>query len=115
LKNPSDINRFVQDVSDEFKALDVVILRDMIFHGIMELGDLHIDDDIFYERWWKESVEKVDDGKYQVAFFLNPTAAEQVLKVAKNHERMPQKATDFYPKMISGLTMLSLEDGEKLY
>jgi uncharacterized protein (DUF1015 family) len=114
MKNPSDINRFVQDVSDDFKDLDVVILRDMIFHGIMELGDLHIDDDIFYERWEKDAIEKVDQGKYKVAFFLNPTKASQVLKVAKNHERMPQKSTDFYPKMISGLTMLSLEEGEKL-
>ncbi|NPD89823.1 MAG: DUF1015 domain-containing protein [Asgard group archaeon] len=114
MKLPSDINRFTQDVSDDYKELDVVILRDMIFHGIMGLGELHIDDDIFYERWWKEALEDVDSGKYQVAFILNPTSAEQVLKVAKNHERMPQKATDFYPKMISGLTMLSLEDGEKI-
>ncbi|MCG3226817.1 MAG: DUF1015 domain-containing protein [Candidatus Heimdallarchaeota archaeon] len=114
MKNPSDINRFLQDVSDDYKELDVVILRDMIFHGIMGLGELHIDDDIFYERWWKEALEDVDSGKYQVAFILNPTSAEQVLKVAKNHERMPQKATDFYPKMISGLTMLSLEDEEKI-
>jgi uncharacterized protein (DUF1015 family) len=114
MKNPSDINRFIQDVSDDYKELDVVILRDMIFHGIMGLGELHIDDDIFYERWWKEALEDVDSGKYQVAFILNPTSAEQVLKIAKNHERMPQKATDFYPKMISGLTMLSLEDGEKI-
>ncbi len=114
MKNSSDINRFVQDMSDDFKDLDVVILRDMIFHGIMELGDLHIDDDIFYERWEKDAIEKVDQGKYKVAFFLNPTKASQVLKVAKNQERMPQKSTDFYPKMISGLTMLSLEEGEKL-
>jgi uncharacterized protein (DUF1015 family) len=114
MKNPADINRFVQEVSDDFKELDVVILRDMIFHGIMGLGELHIDEDIGYERWWTEAVEDVDSGKYQVAFLLNPTSAEQVLKVAKNHERMPQKATDFYPKMISGLTMLSLEDGEKI-
>ncbi len=114
MKNPSDINRFIQDVSDDYKDLDVVILRDMIFHGIMGLGELHIDDDIFYERWWNEAVDEVDEGKYQVAFILNPTSAEQVLKVAKNHERMPQKATDFYPKMISGLTMTSLEDGEKI-
>ncbi|MHA1199761.1 MAG: DUF1015 domain-containing protein [Candidatus Heimdallarchaeaceae archaeon] len=114
LKDASSINRYVGEASDDFKALDVVILRDMIFHGIMELGDLHIDDDIFYERWWQEAVEEVDKGTYQVAFILNPTSADQVLKVAKNGERMPQKATDFYPKMISGFTMLSLEEGEKL-
>ncbi|MHA1399858.1 MAG: DUF1015 domain-containing protein [Candidatus Heimdallarchaeaceae archaeon] len=114
MKDHSTINEFVKDASEEYKHLDVVILRDMIFNGILGLGELHIDDDIFYERWWNEAVEKVDQGKYKVAFILNPTKAEQVLAVAKNHERMPQKSTDFYPKMISGLTMMSLEEGEKL-
>jgi len=114
MKDPSAINRYVSDASDDFKTLDVVILRDMIFHGIMELKELHIDDDIFYERWWNEAIEGVDVEKYKVAFILNPTSADEVLRVAKNHERMPQKATDFYPKMISGFTILSLEDGEKL-
>ncbi|MCE7739027.1 MAG: DUF1015 domain-containing protein [Candidatus Heimdallarchaeota archaeon] len=114
MKDISAINRYVSDVSEEYKNLDVVILRDMIFHGIMGLEELHIDDDIFYERWWNEAVEEVDKGTYKVAFILNPTAADEVLKVSKNHERMPQKATDFYPKMISGFTMLSLEEGEKI-
>ncbi|MHA1203756.1 MAG: DUF1015 domain-containing protein [Candidatus Heimdallarchaeaceae archaeon] len=114
MKDPTTINEFVKDRSEEYKNLDVVILRDMIFQGIMGLSDLKIDDDIFYERWWNEAIQKVDEGKYKVAFILNPTRAKQVLAVAKNHERMPQKSTDFYPKMISGLTMMSLEDGEKL-
>ena len=63
---------------------------------------------------YKIHLPEVDAGKYKVAFILNPTGADEVLKVAKNHERMPQKATDFYPEMISGFTMLSLEEGEKL-
>ena len=114
MKDISAINRYVSNVSEEYKNLDVVILRDMIFHGIIGLEELHIDDDIFYERWWNEAVEEVDKGTYKVAFILNPTSADEVLKVSKNHERMPQKATDFYPKMISGFTMLSLEEGEKI-
>ncbi|MHA1685810.1 MAG: DUF1015 domain-containing protein [Candidatus Heimdallarchaeaceae archaeon] len=115
LKDEKSVEKFVSpEASEDYKKLDVVILRDMIFHGIMKLGELHIDDDIFYERWWNKAIERVDKGEVKVAFLLNPTKAEQVLKVAKNHERMPQKTTDFYPKMISGLTMMSLEEGEKL-
>ncbi|MBA7519902.1 hypothetical protein ES705_11990 [subsurface metagenome] len=114
MKNIADVNRYVTDASDEYKKLDVVILRDMIFHGIMGLGDLHIDDDIFYERWWDEAIENADQGKYQSVFMLNPTKSEEVLSVSKNHERMPQKSTDFYPKMVSGLTMFSVQKGEKL-
>lgn len=114
MKNIADVNRYVTDASEEYKKLDVVILRDMIFHGIMGLGDLHIDDDIFYERWWDEAIENADQGKYQSVFMLNPTKSEEVLSVSKNHERMPQKSTDFYPKMVSGLTMFSVQKGEKL-
>ncbi len=114
LEDTTTINKFVHDASIDFKNLDVVILRDMIFEGILGLGDLHIDEDIFYERWVEDAVQKVDEGKYMVSFILNPTKAEEVLNVAKNQERMPQKSTDFYPKMISGLTMMSLEDEEKL-
>jgi len=114
MKNIADVNRYVTEASEEYKQLDVVILRDMIFHGIMGLDDLHIDDDIFYERWWDEAIEKADQGKYQSVFMLNPTKAEEVLRVSKNHERMPQKSTDFYPKMVSGLTMFSVQEGEKL-
>lgn len=114
MKNIADVNRYVTDASEEYKQLDVVILRDMIFHGIMGLEDLHIDDDIFYERWWDEAIEKADQGKYQSVFMLNPTKAEEVLNVSKNHERMPQKSTDFYPKMVSGLTMFNVQKGEKL-
>lgn len=115
LKDEKAVDEFVDpNASEDYKKLDVVILRDMIFNGIMKLGELHIDEDIFYERWSDKAIERVDKGEAKVAFLLNPTKPEQVLKVAKHHERMPQKSTDFYPKMISGLTMLSLEEGEKI-
>jgi len=59
-------------------------------------------------------MEKVDAGKARVAFLLNATRPAQVLAVAKNGERMPEKSTDFYPKMLSGLTMMDIAPGEKL-
>ena len=45
---------------------------------------------------------------------MNATKANEVLEAAKNHERMPQKSTDFYPKMISGLVFEDISEGEKL-
>ncbi len=113
-KSPEELPFLPETTSKEYKNLNVVILRDLIFKGIMDLKDLHIDEDIFYIRFWNEAVKKIDSDDLQVAFLLNSTKAEEVLSVAKNHEKMPQKSTDFFPKMISGLTLMSLEEGEKL-
>jgi len=56
----------------------------------------------------------VHKGEAKLAFLVNPTTPEMVLKIAQNHERMPEKSTDFYPKMVSGFTMMDLSPEEKL-
>jgi len=50
----------------------------------------------------------VDTGEYQLAFFLNPTLVEEVTEVAGNGEKIPQKSTFFYPKLITGLVLNQL-------
>ena len=44
-----------------------------------------------------------------MALFLNPTRIEDVQAVATTGEKMPQKSTFFYPKLITGLVMNKLE------
>lgn len=80
----------------------------------MNTGELHIDEGISYERWGKDAIERVEDGEATVAFLVNATKPEQVLKVSKNEERMPQKSTDFYPKVDSGFVMMDIQTGETL-
>ena len=65
----------------------------------------HVD----YARDREICLSQVNKKKYQAAFFLNPTTVEQVQRVALLGERMPQKSTDFYPKMLSGLTMYAMD------
>ncbi len=115
LKDRGTIEKFMSDdYSEDYKRLDVVILRDVIFREIMGLEELHIHDDISYERWSEDAVDKVEKGKGTVAFLVNATKPEEVLKVAKNGERMPQKSTDFYPKANSGFVMMDISAGEVL-
>ncbi len=115
LKSQEKIEKFMSDeYSEDYKGLDVVVLRDVIFEGIMGLENLHIDEDISYERWAEDSIEKVKDGEATVAFLVNATKPEEVLNVAKNGERMPQKSTDFYPKINSGFMMMDIQPGETL-
>jgi len=115
LRSMEKVEKFFKpDYSEDYKKLDVVVLRDVIFEGIMDARDLKIDVDIDYSRWIDEAIDKVNCGKGKVAFFVNATRPEQVLQIAKNRERMPEKSTDFYPKMLSGLTMMDIAPGEKL-
>jgi uncharacterized protein (DUF1015 family) len=92
----------------------VTILRNVIFEVVIKTGDLKIDEDLLYVRWIENALEKVNNGDARLAFLVNSTTPEMVLKIARKHERMPEKSTDFYPKMISGFTMMDLSLGEKL-
>ncbi len=115
LRDREKVERFLsEDYSDDYKELDVVILRDVIFEGIVDAEELHIDEDISYERWAEDAIEKTDSGEAKVAFLVNATKPDQVLNVAKNGERMPQKSTDFFPKVDSGFMMMDIQGGESL-
>jgi uncharacterized protein (DUF1015 family) len=56
-----------------------------------------------------EALSQVQTGKAQVAFLMNPVRIEQVRDIAFAGEVLPQKSTDFYPKLLSGLTIYALE------
>jgi uncharacterized protein (DUF1015 family) len=64
----------------------------------------HVD----YARDRGSCVRRVNDGGYQAAFFLNPTSVEQMQRVALLGEKMPQKSTDFYPKLLTGLVFMKM-------
>jgi uncharacterized protein (DUF1015 family) len=115
LKHKESVYEFIRAKSSkETKVFDVVILRDVIFKEILKTGELEMDEDIIYERWTKTAVEQVDCGEAKLAFLVNPITAETVWRIAHEHERMPEKTTDFYPKPVSGLMMMDIASGEKL-
>jgi uncharacterized protein (DUF1015 family) len=58
--------------------------------------------------------DQIGSGEAQFLFLLNPTRMEQVIACTQAGEKMPQKSTDFYPKVISGLTLLSVSPDERL-
>jgi uncharacterized protein (DUF1015 family) len=95
--------------SAAWKRLDVSII-----HAVMErllaidARKLEKETHVAYERYAEEAVRMVDEGHYQCALFLNPTKAWQVAEVAGSGERMPQKSTDFYPKLYDGLVLNKL-------
>ncbi len=73
-----------------------------------------MDENILYARWTQEAVEKVNRGEASIAFLVNPINAQTVVEIAQQHELLPEKSTDFYPKMASGLMIMDISPSEKL-
>lgn len=55
-----------------------------------------------------------DKEDYQAAFILNPTQPEEIIAVTGAGEKMPQKTTYFYPKLISGLVINKIDPAEEM-
>jgi uncharacterized protein (DUF1015 family) len=75
----------------------------------MSEEDIRAQKHLKYIRDADEAVDEVRGGAAQVAFLMNPVRIEQMRDIAFAGGVMPQKSTDFYPKMLSGLTIYSLQ------
>ncbi len=111
LREGVDLSRLLPSVSPLQRELDVVLLHD----GILEPGlgitpqSVVAESNLTYEREAGAALDAVDQGSAQIAFLLNACDVEQVVKIATAGEVMPQKSTDFYPKLMSGITMYSVD------
>jgi uncharacterized protein (DUF1015 family) len=94
--------------------LDVVLLRDVVFKHIMKVSKLKMDENILYAESTRSALNKVDTGQAKLAFLVNPINPETVWQIAQKNWRLPEKSTDFYPKPVSGLTMMDISPQEKL-
>ena len=112
LREGVNLAQLLPSVSPLQRELDVVLLHE----GILEpaLGITHqavtAEANLTYEREALAALDAVDSGRAQVSFLLNPCDVEQVMKIATSGEVMPQKSTDFYPKLMSGITMYRVEN-----
>lgn len=101
----------LKDLSAQQRSLDVVQLHKLILEEIIGMSeeDIRAQKYLRYIRDAAEAIEEVQKGEAQVAFLMNPVRMEQVRDLAFSGEVLPQKSTDFYPKMLSGLTIYSLD------
>ncbi|MEO0122898.1 MAG: DUF1015 domain-containing protein [candidate division WOR-3 bacterium] len=109
LRDLKVMEKFLPERSKEYQSLDVAILHTVLIENILNIKPEKIEDYVRYQRGIEETLNKVDSGEFQFAFLMNPTRAEQVRDVATKKERMPQKSTDFYPKLISGLVFYDIK------
>ena len=98
--------------SDDFRQLDVAILHELIIEYVMKLTKESVvrRENLTYLRDPNPGLQAVDNGEANFIFLLNPTRIEHVGACTAVGERMPQKSTDFFPKVPSGLVALPLYD-----
>ncbi|RJP14894.1 MAG: DUF1015 domain-containing protein [Candidatus Abyssobacteria bacterium SURF_5] len=92
---------------ESFRTLDVAIAQAAIFQEIMGIhtGTASKEEHVRYTPSEGKALDAVRRGEAQAALLLNPTKSEQVKAVTYEGEKMPQKSTYFYPKLLSGLVI----------
>lgn len=111
LKNPALMDTLVPDHSKGWRTLDVTVLHVALLEKILgiDAAKLAAESNIHYVRGRDEALDYVGREHYQACYLLNPTRVDQVREVASVGERMPQKSTDFYPKLLSGLILMKMQ------
>ncbi|HSB75546.1 MAG TPA: DUF1015 domain-containing protein [Terriglobales bacterium] len=111
LANPGTRHSALDSVSPRQAELDVVRLHKVVLESVLNISEEAIREqrNIEYLRDAQEAVQRVRSGGANVVFLLNSVPIEQMTAIALAGEVMPQKSTDFYPKLLSGLTIYALD------
>jgi uncharacterized protein (DUF1015 family) len=112
LKKSANLEVLLPGVSAAQRQLDVVLLHRLILErGLGITADaVKNEKNITYERETDGAIAEVDQGRAQICFLLNAVSVETVAAMAMAGEVLPQKSTDFFPKLMSGITMYRLEE-----
>jgi uncharacterized protein (DUF1015 family) len=107
LRPGANLAELLPNVSPLQRDLDVVLLHDGILEPALgvTLAAATAEKNLTYEREASSALDAVDRRAAQVAFLLNACTVDQTWNIATSGEVMPQKSTDFFPKLMSGITM----------
>ena len=107
LRDISTMAAVLPDVSPASQQLDVSVLHSLVLEKTMGIDRENMANQInlTYTKFFEEAILGVDKGEFQCSFILNPTRVTEIRDVAAAGEKMPQKSTYFYPKMITGMVM----------
>lgn len=106
-KNPAEILAKEGDAgSPELKRLEVSILHRAILESILGIEGT---EGLSYTRNAQEAIDAPQNGAV-ASFLMNPPTVEDMRTIALGGEKMPQKSTYYFPKILSGLVLWSLND-----
>lgn len=112
LKDETAVKKLLPDMSDAYCGLDVSVLHSLVLERIFGIDKENMANqkNLTYTRSRQEALEAVDIDGADCSFILNPTKVSEIRDVALASEKMPQKSTYFYPKLITGLVMNKFGD-----
>jgi uncharacterized protein (DUF1015 family) len=107
-----DFATALPEVAAGLRRLDVVILHRLLLEQVLGIDRQAVREEknLRYVREATDALAHVDSGKAQIALLMNPTPVEDVWTNALAGNPLPQKSTDFYPKLLSGLTIYWLDN-----
>ena len=104
-KPDRDPRELLTKLHESVRGLEVSWLHGLALDPLVGEAKHDVGDVVGYQRGVTAGVERVLAGEYDLIFTLPPTDVREVVKCGKAGARMPQKSTDFYPKLLSGLVM----------
>ena len=111
LRDLAAMDEALPALSQASRHLDVNVLHTLILERLLGIDKANMAQQInlTYTRSLQEAIDVVANGTFQGTFLLNPTRVSEIRDVAAAGEKMPQKSTYFYPKLITGLTVNRLK------
>ena len=111
LKEAVDLEELMPGLVKEIRELDVSILHHLVIEKILGVTQEQIArrEHIEYVKDFNEAIKKADSQEFNVGFLMNPTKKEQVMASCLAGQRMPQKSTYCYPKIVSGMLFRKIE------
>jgi hypothetical protein len=108
---PESVAAALAHLPERQRPLDLSCLHSIVLDRLLGLNADMVREqtNLRYLRDAAEAVEQVRRGEADVAFLTNPVTMEQLREVAFAGDVMPQKSTDFFPKLLSGLTIYALD------
>ncbi|MCY4487485.1 MAG: DUF1015 domain-containing protein [Deltaproteobacteria bacterium] len=100
------------DMSPELRGLDVTTLHVLLMEHVLGVStrDAVNTDAVAYTHDAEEALAEAEAGRCQAALILNPPTAGEMIAVSLKGEKMPQKSTYFFPKLVTGLVIHKVED-----
>lgn len=107
IRDNETLDQLAPDMGPELRGLDVTTLHVLLMEhilGVSTRGAVNTDA-VAYTHDAEEALAEVESGGCRAAFILNPPTAGEMIEVSLKGEKMPQKSTYFFPKLVTGLVI----------
>ena len=112
LRSDYDLEGALQEIPSTLRRLNVILVHRLILEQILRINPQAVREErnLTYHREFTAAAATVARGEAQLCLLLNPTPVQAVRDNALAGLTLPQKSTDFYPKLLTGLALYWLDN-----